>query len=299
MNSLHHDVTEYLASLIRQNASPHTIRNYRTDLESWVSFLTPQGGDPPAIAEIELLSMREWLGSLHDQNLNPSSIRRKLSAIRSFFTWAEHAGLVRKNVARMLRTPKAPQKLPAVPTVEITSGLIDGITAQAETRLFPARDLAICELIYGAGIRIAELVAIDLEDVEIQNRWVRIKGKGRKERLIPFTARAEEALRSYLQQRSPGSKDEKAVFLSYRGTRISDRGARDIVRHYSLHVLDDASIHPHTLRHAYATHMLSAGADLRAIQELLGHEKLSTTQRYTQISLTDVMKVYDRCHPKA
>jgi integrase/recombinase XerC len=292
--------SNYLASLARENVSAHTLRNYGSDLEEFVEYLTPPGGQPPEVREIEVLTIREWLAHLYDSGLQTVSVRRKLAALRSFYTWMERAGIVTKNVARLVRTPKAPSLLPQVPSAETTNTLINAVPAAAEqtTRPHPARDLAIFELLYGCGIRVSELVGMNVQDVDLAEGWALIRGKGRKERQVPFGERASQALRRYYDERRP-VRGESAVFLNHRGRRLTDRGARAIVRFYAGQVLQDSSIHPHTFRHAYATHMLAAGADLRAIQELLGHARLSTTQKYTQVALSDLMRVYDDCHPKA
>jgi integrase/recombinase XerC len=208
--------------------------------------------------------------------------------------------MIAKNVARLVRTPKMEHRLPQVPTAETTNVLIDAVPSKAaETeRPHPSRDLAIFELLYGCGVRVSELVGINMEDVDFAEQWLLVRGKGRKERQVPYGGRAAAALTKYLQDRKPAPR-QIALFLNHRGRRLTDRGARAIVRFYAHQVLQDSSIHPHSFRHAYATHMLGAGADLRSIQELLGHARLSTTQRYTQIALEDLMRVYDKCHPKA
>jgi integrase/recombinase XerC len=294
-------VGRYLADLTRENASAHTIRNYGVDLEAWVAFLTPRDGEPPPVEELDVLAMREWLGSLYDKELETSSVRRKLAAVRSFLKWAERQGLVHRNVARLVRTPKMVQRLPVVPSPETANHLLDSVPEKASEadRPHPARDLAIFELLYGCGLRVSELVGLNLPDVDFTERWMRIRGKGRKEREVPYGDRAAEALQRWLEARSPADSAEAAVFLNHHGRRLTDRSARRIVRFYSDQVLGDSSLHPHTFRHAYATHMLASGADLRAIQELLGHARLSTTQKYTQVALSDLMRVYDKCHPKA
>lgn len=293
-------IPAYLASLTRENASAHTVRNYGVDLFAWLAFLTPPDGEAPAIESLDVLTMREWLSSLYDGGIQAVSVRRKLAAVRSFLKWSERAGIVSKNVARLVRTPKIAQMLPQIPTAEKTNVLIDAIPAKAaETeRPHAARDLAIFEFLYGCGIRVSELVGLNMADVDFADRWMRVRGKGRKERQVPFGDRAAAALDRYVAERRAAA-NEPAVFVNHRGRRLSVRGARGIVRFYSDQVLGDSSIHPHTFRHAYATHLLAAGADLRAIQELLGHASLSTTQRYTSVALTDLMRVYDKCHPKA
>jgi len=205
---------------------------------------------------------------------------------------------VSQNVARLVRTPKAPQKLPEVLTPDQVNGLLDGVAAGKLERPHPARDRAIFELLYGCGVRVSELAGLNLEDVDRTERWLRVSGKGRKQRQVPLPGKAAEALERYLSER-PVVRDEPAVFLNHRRGRLTDQGIRGIVKLYATFVNGDPSIHPHSFRHAYATHLLADGADLRAIQELLGHARLSTTQKYTQVSLTDLMAVYDKAHPKA
>ena len=294
-------VSKYLADLVRENASKHTIRNYGSDLEAWVAFLTPPGAAAPSANELDVLTIREWLASLYDLNLEAASVRRKLAAVRSFLKWAERRGFVQRNVARLVKTPRMPQNLPSVPTPETTNDLINAVPEHASVaeRPYPARDVAIFELLYGCGLRISELVGLSLPDIDLHERWLRVMGKGRKERDVPFGERALAALQQYLSERPPTRAGETAIFLNHHGGRLTDRGVRAIVRFYSDQILQDKSIHPHTLRHAFATHMLASGADLRAIQELLGHARLSTTQKYTQVALSDLMRVYDKCHPKA
>ncbi len=181
-------------------------------------------------------------------------------------------------------------------TAEQTNTLVDGVAVNKLEQPYPARDLAIFELFYGCGLRISELVGLNLDDFDFSERWIRVRGKGRKERQVPYGAKAAVALDRYLDTRSSA---DRAVFLNHRGNRLTDRGARGIVKFYARMITGDSSIHPHSLRHAYATHLLSDGADLRAIQELLGHAQLSTTQKYTQVSLTDLMAVYDKVPPKS
>jgi len=291
----------FLAELRRQNASEHTIRNYASDLEQFVSYFVIPGEANPTVEKIDQLAIREWMGHLCEQRLTAVSMRRKLAAVRSFFKFLLREGLVEKNVARMVRTPKAPKTLPAVMTAEQTNALVDGVTGAADKfeRPYPVRDLAVFELLYGCGLRISELVGLNLDDFDFNERWIRVRGKGKKERQVPYAGKASAALDRYLAIRQPGLESHQALFLNHRGGRLTDRGARAIVKFYASMITGDSSIHPHSLRHAYATHLLSDGADLRAIQELLGHARLSTTQKYTQVSLTDLMAVYDKAHPKA
>jgi integrase/recombinase XerC len=218
--------------------------------------------------------------------------------VRGLFRFLLREGAIPVNVARLIRTPKAPKTLPSVMTAEQTNALIDGVAADKLERPHPARDRAIFELLYGCGLRISELAGLSLEDVDRSEGWVRVRGKGRKERQVPIPRKAAEALDRYLGERLV-VRDERAVFLNHRHSRLTDRGIRGIVKLYAILLAGDSSIHPHSLRHAYATHLLADGADLRSIQELLGHARLSTTQKYTQVSLTDLMAVYDKAHPKA
>jgi len=291
-------VSDFLAELRRANASGHTIRNYESDLGQFVEYLQPPGADLPAPAAIDAFIIREWMGSLYRQRLAAVSIRRKIAAVRSLFKFLQRQGVVTINAARLVRTPKAPKTIPAVLTAEQTNGLIDDVASHELDRPFPARDLAIFEILYGCGLRIGELAGLNLDDFDFNERWIRVRGKGKKERQVPYGLKAAEALAKYLAGRAP-RPHERAVFLNHRGTRLTTRGARSIVKFYAAALTGDSSLHPHSLRHAFATHLLSDGADLRAIQELLGHAQLSTTQKYTQVALTDLLAVYDRAHPKA
>lgn len=178
------------------------------------------------------------------------------------------------------------------------NALLDAVAEGKLDRPHPARDLALFELLYGSGLRVSEAVGLNLEDLDLTERWLDVRGKGRKERQVPFTSRTAEALERYLPERK-AEKSEHALFVNHRGKRLSTRGVHKIVRLYAVLLSGDTSLHPHSFRHAFATHLLSEGADLRSIQELLGHASLSTTQKYTEISLTDLMAVYDRSHPRA
>jgi integrase/recombinase XerC len=292
-------IDRYLSTLRLQNASPHTLRNYESDLAQFLDYFSPPESAPPDPSAVSALDLREWLGSLYDRELDRVSIRRKLAAVRSLFRFMVREGIVATNPARLVRTPKAPKRLPAVPTAEQTNGLIDGIAQTEIDRPHPARDLLLFELLYGCGVRVAELVGLNLDDIDRAEKWIRVRGKGRKERQVPYGAKASAALEKYLAARHAAKPDERALFVNHRGARLSDRGARKIVKFYACTLAGDSSLHPHSFRHAYATHLLADGADLRAIQELLGHATLSTTEKYTQVSLTDLMAVYDRAHPKA
>jgi integrase/recombinase XerC len=299
MSELAERIESYIAELRRENVSAHTLRNYGADLEQFLGYFTPPGEEPPAPAKIELLAIREWLGDLYRRKLSAVTIRRKLAALRSFFQFLVREGVLAVNTARLVRTPKAPKTLPVVLTAEQTNGLVDQVAAGKIERPHPERDRAIFELLYGCGLRVSELAGLDLDDFDWSERWIRVRGKGKKERQVPFGGKAAEAVDAWLAVRHPKASGDRALLMNHRGARLSDRGIRGIVKLYAVLLTGDSSIHPHSFRHAFATHLLADGADLRAIQELLGHSQLSTTQKYTQVSLTDLMGVYDRAHPKA
>lgn len=298
MSELARHIGLYLGDLRRNNVSAHTLRNYGSDLEQFLAYFSPGGAAPPEPAQFDPLLLREWLGALYRQELNVTSIRRKLAAVRALFKFMAREGIISRNPAKLLRTPKAPKSLPAVMSAEQANALVDGVAGGKLGRPQPKRDLALFELLYGCGLRISELVGLNLEDIDRSEQWLRVRGKGRKERQVPYASKAAAALEAWLSQRA-AAPGERAVFLNHRGARLSDRGARGIVKLYARLLAGDDSVHPHSFRHAYATHMLAGGADLRAIQELLGHARLSTTQKYTQVALSDLMAVYDKAHPKA
>jgi len=290
-------VNLFLDELRRGSASEHTVRNYGVDLNQFLAYCA-RAGQPPAPGDIDTLLLREWMADLYQQGLSALSIRRKLSALRSFFRYLARERHIDKSPAVFLSTPKAPKKLPEVPTEEQTNRLLDDVAKGKLERPFPSRDRAIFELLYGCGLRISELAGLNVDDYDRGEGWLLVRGKRKKERQVPLPGQAREALDRYLEDRRP-APEERAVFLNHRGRRLTDRGARGIVKMYAIALAGDSSLHPHSLRHAYATHLLSAGADLRAIQELLGHASLSTTQKYTQLSLADLMRVYDKAHPRA
>jgi integrase/recombinase XerC len=292
---LSRSLDEFLAERRRENVSPHTLRNYGIDLDQFAEFLLRSNLPEPRDIDVSLL--REWLADLHDRGLAAVSIRRKVSCLRSYFHFLLRRGIVDRNPAKSLRLPKAPKRLPEAPSEEQANRLVDGVAADTLGRWFPERDLLIFELLYGCGLRVSELAGLDLADIDRSEQWIVVRGKGRKERRVPYGAKAAEALDRYLEKRSVSG--ERALLLNHRGQRLTARGVRGIVALYARILEGDSSIHPHSFRHAYATHLLSAGADLRSIQELLGHAQLSTTQKYTQVSLADLMAVYDKAHPKA
>ena len=291
-------IEEFLGDRARRNDSAHTLRNYGADLREFVHYFSPPGMEPPALAAIDLLSLREWLAHLYDRDQKPATIRRKLASLRALFRFLSREHRIDGDPARLLRLPRMPKTLPEVPNTEVTNALVDGTTREDLERPFPARDRLLLELLYGCGLRVSEAVGLNLEDLDRRERWIRVRGKGRKERQVPYGSKAGDAMEAYLDGRH-SEVEAHALFLNFRGGRLTDRGARDIVKFYATYAAGDSSIHPHTLRHAFATDLLSHGADLRAIQELLGHARLSTTQKYTQVSLVDLMRVYDGAHPKA
>ncbi len=299
MSALGDQIQEFLAQLERENASAHTVRNYASDLRQFLEYFTAPEGGAPEPERFTNLDLREWMGSLHEAKLSAVSIRRKLAAVRSLFKFLHRRGVVGVNVAQRVRTPKTPKTAPAVPTAEQTNRLVDEVAEGKLERAEAARDRVIFEMLYGCGLRISELVGLNLEDFDFAGRWVLVRGKGKKERQTPFGSKAADALERYLAGRKAAKAGERALLLNARGGRLTDRGARGIVKMYVRALSEDPTLHPHSFRHAFATHLLSDGADLRAIQELMGHASLSTTQKYTQVSLTDLMAVYDKAHPRA
>lgn len=300
---------EYLR--VERNCSEHTLRNYASDLEQFAAFLRAQPDGQPALEKLTHLDIRAFLGELYAARLKSTSIARKLATLRSLFRFLGREGLVRDNPARLVSSPKLPKTLPTVPTAEEVNRFLDALAAGAgpcarpQLGEFPlVRDGAILELLYGCGIRVGELVTLDLNHVDLREGLVRVRGKGRKERLVPLGSKAADALERYLGVRAAavapdGSGDPAAVFLNRSGGRLTARSVARIVKRCALLLGADTGLHPHSFRHAFATHLLSDGADLRAIQELLGHARLSTTQKYTHTNIKQLMEVYDRTHPKA
>lgn len=280
------------------NASVHTLRNYAIDLEQLLGYFSPPGQEAPGIEKLDLNELREWMGDLHQKELSPVSIRRKVSALRSFCHYCRTRGWLEKNTAKYLRLPKTAKKVPDVLHADAANFLIDNVPKAELQRPFPERDLAILEVLYGCGLRASELVGLNLGDLDVGERWLRVVGKGRKERLVPMGQGTLEALGKYLAVRK-GEAGEMAVFVNYKGRRLTTRAVGLLCKFYAQMLLGDSSVHPHEFRHSYATHLLNAGADLRAIQELLGHSQLSTTQIYTKVAIEDLERVYQKAHPKA
>ena len=303
---------EYLRSV--KNASPHTTTNYGKDLEQFRGFLMPPGTEEPQPRKVTHQVIREFVAHLHEQGLEKSSIARKLAALRSYFKYCVREGMLKENPARLVPTPKLPKRIPAVLSAEEMSGFLDQLAGiqnpgertrgrrkrsevektappgvvKLEDSLWLPRDRAILELLYAAGLRVSELTGLNVIDMDQKEQMVRVLGKGRKERIVPFGGKAAEALRAYwpvrerlLREGGGAEIDSQAVFLNYMGRRLTQRSVGRIVKKYVRIVNINWDLHPHSLRHAFATHLLADGADLRSIQELLGHQSLSTTQKNT------------------
>ena len=337
-------ITKYLEYLQTvRNSSPHTVSNYGKDLRQFLAFLSPPDTAPPALGAVNHGMIREFVADLHNHGLEKSSIARKLAALRSFFKYCVREGRLKESPARLVPTPKLPKRIPSVLSAEEMNGFLNQLSGMAqatadrrplskkrvpmktpqgaeklqnagqgvpvEEGLLLRRDHALLELLYAAGLRVSELTGLNLLDMEEKERILRVRGKGNKERIVPYGAKAQEALEKYWPLREqllkPGRSrhradpNAQAVFLNYAGRRLTQRSVGRIVKKYVRLVNVNWDLHPHSLRHAFATHLLADGADLRAIQELLGHQSLSTTQRYTHASIRQLMEVYDKAHPHA
>jgi integrase/recombinase XerC len=337
---------EYLRSV--RNSSPHTISNYASDLDQFVAYLSPPGIRTPALHAVSHSMIREFVGHLHNHGLEKSSIARKLAALRSFFKYCVREGHLKENPARLVPTPKLPKRIPSVLSAEEMNGFLNQLVgmgpadpsirpASRERLQLPAlagataprhvkpgqpgipeeglllrRDRALLELLYAAGLRVSELTGLNLADMEQKERVLRVRGKGNKERIVPYGVKAQDALENYWPLRdelllhTAGTRASRsaaphtdAVFLNYSGRRLTQRSVGRIVKKYVRLVNVNWDLHPHSMRHAFATHLLADGADLRAIQELLGHQSLSTTQKYTHASIRQLMDIYDKAHPHA
>jgi integrase/recombinase XerC len=302
---------DFLRHLRERNASAHTIKAYTGDLDCFAAYIGSRDWK-----KINHIAIRGFLSHLYDQGLSKPSVARALAAVRSLYRWLAQEGVVEQNPATLVSTPRLPKKLPRVPTIEEMNFVLDG--KMPEIASFPERDHLMFELLYGCGIRNSELVGINLDDISLSNEAILIRGKGKKERYVPFGGSALAALSLYLPWRqqllatlSPKNKKKyaekktmpatgaPALLVNQRGGRLTTRSVGRIVKRIAVAKGLSPEVHPHTLRHAFGTHMLEEGADLRAIQELLGHERLATTQRYTQLSVKHVMTVYDQTHPRA
>ncbi len=289
-------IANFLRALRERNASPHTLAAYGRDLEEFDAYVGACGW-----AEIDHLRIRGFLSHLYERGLSKTSVARALAAVRSFYRWLAREKIVEQNPAALVSTPRLPKKLPRVPSIEEINSVLD--SEMPEAAPFPERDRVIFELLYGCGLRNSELVGINLGDIHWSNEAILVRGKGRKQRLVPFGESAADALYAYLpaRQRVLGEhkKSNPALLVNLRGGRLTTRSVGRTVKQIAVARGLSPDLHPHTLRHAFGTHMLEEGADLRAIQELLGHERLATTQRYTQLSVKHVVEVYDATHPRA
>lgn len=314
-------VEEFLKVLANERgSSAHTLRAYQRELTLFARWLAGQpkfaaGSDATGLVRrIEHTDIRAYLGALYAKGLSRPSAARALAAIRSWFKWLARTGRVQQNTASLVATPRLPKHLPRVPSIEQMNMVVDMVDEEAAS--WPARDRAILELLYGCGIRNAELVGLNLADIHWANEAILVRGKGQKQRYVPLGDAAAEALRDYMNERTAklaaagqsGKELTAALFLNLqlRGlskpggdARLTTRSVGRIVKRIAVQRGLPADVHPHTLRHAFGTHLLEEGADLRAIQELLGHERLSTTQRYTQLTTSQLTQVYDRTHPRA
>jgi integrase/recombinase XerC len=306
---------DYLRMLTNERgASAHTLRAYSRELHGFTAYIAERFGKEQTADRIEHTHIRDYLGTLFERGLTKASAARALAAIRSWFKWLARSGFVEQNVASLVSTPRLPKHLPRVPSIEQMNRVVDSVGEDAAS--WPARDKAILELLYGCGIRNAELTGLNLEDIHWANEAILVRGKGQKQRYVPLGDTAALAVRTYLAERSArlaANREAKGpptpalfVNLQLRGlnkvggqARLTTRSVGRIVKRIAILRGLSADVHPHTLRHAFGTHLLEEGADLRAIQELLGHERLSTTQRYTQLTSAQLTQVYDRTHPRA
>jgi integrase/recombinase XerC len=301
-----------------RNFSAHTVRNYLSDLAQFENFVcqTERCLDPHAdsahiaIDRIDRVVIQAFLGSLYSQKKKKSSIARKVATLKSFFKYLHKKQIITLDPIRSITAPKIPEHLPPVPHKEDVVRLLQNIQG---VDILAIRDLAILETLYATGMRVEELAHLSVSDLDLRQRHIKIRGKGKKERMVILGEPAARALRRYLDQRqellsqseltsahasTPGQSPPTALFLNYKGTSLSDRSIRRIVKKYVVKEQLDHQLSPHSFRHAFASHLLNAGADLRIIQELLGHESLSTTQRYTHVSIDSLLEVYTRTHPK-
>jgi len=288
-----------------RNASPHTVRNYRSDLVQFRDFLAQgQPGSKVSLKSIDALRIRGFLAHLFEKEQKKTSIARKLAAVRAFFKFLSRERALAENPAAAVSTPKLARTLPRIMSEEEMNDFLDRV-GQAAQSGDPAlvRDRAILELLYASGLRVSELTGLDLRNVNFGDGIVLVRGKGDKERIVPFGSKAREALTAYLPAREKVLRENKAtaaaLFLNPRGGRLTPRSVDRLLKKHIRRFGANVKVSPHSLRHAFASHLLAEGADLRAIQEMLGHKSLATTQKYTQVSIKQLMDVYDKTHPKA
>jgi tyrosine recombinase XerC len=291
------ELSQYLEYLRHErNASVHTISAYRRDLTQFSVYL---GEKEILLRRLDNVQVRGFMALLHERRLRKSTLARKLAAIRSFLQFCVKKKWIAENPAKVVATPKQEKRIPSFLSEE---EMADFLEIPPSDHPLDLRDKAILELLYATGIRVSELVGINHEDVHFRERLIRVRGKGKKERLVPFGRVAEDGLKSYLRMKSlllKGRIGEDALFLNYQGDRITSRSVERMVDKYILQTALKRKISPHSLRHSFASHLLSRGADLRVIQELLGHESLATTQKYTHLNLGQLMDVYRKSHPRS
>ncbi len=319
--TLHPAAEQFLEHLrAERNYSVHTLRSYRSDLEAFFRSVKSSGAEGavasgksrPSMAvdylSVDYLKIREYLGQMYAQRRKPATVARKLAALRSFYRYACREGLAKENPAKLVASPRLPQTLPDVMTAEETNQLIDAVgkiaaSGKPGAAALVARDRLILEFLYGSGLRVSELTGLNQDHVDQAETVLLVRGKGKKERIVPFGSKALAALEDYAPLRrellEKNGVETEALFVNARGGRLTTRSVLRIVKKYSILLRGDSTLHPHSLRHAFATHLLGEGADLRAIQELLGHSSLSSTQKYTRISIRQLMEVYDKTHPRA
>jgi integrase/recombinase XerC len=286
----------FLLHLERErNVSPHTLRAYSIDITQFRSHAEAELGRKPRLQDVDHLLVRSFLASLHARGVSKTSAARKLASVRTFFRFLCREGLLARNPARPLVSPRLDRRIPSHLSESDVAQILDA-KVEGETEV---RTRAILELLYGAGLRCGELVGLDLGDLDLDARLIRVLGKGSKERIVPFGTRAGEALTAYLAWRKTRRRRTDALFVNLRGDRLTDRSVRNLLRQRIRQTAVSLRVTPHTLRHAFATHLLERGADLRAIQELLGHASLSTTQRYTHVNARHLLSVYGKAHPRA
>jgi len=293
---VHESMTAYLESLVKErSSSPHTVRNYAEDLRLYQAFLDQDASQPVDPRTVDSRRLRRYSAWLSGEGYAASTIARRLASLRSYYRYLRRHEECTGNPAEALRNPKQPKRLPRLLRVDEVIKLLDSITLETAAGL---RDRAMFETLYGGGLRVSELVALNLADLDLEQGLARVRGKGRRERLCPLGGMAVQCLTWWLPARAPRYPEEPAVFLNLRGSRLTSRSVGRILEAYLLQagLVDRAS--PHTLRHSFATHLLDRGADLRSVQELLGHRKLTTTQIYTHVTRERLMNIYQGAHPR-
>ncbi|HEX3036618.1 MAG TPA: tyrosine recombinase XerC [Thermodesulfobacteriota bacterium] len=290
---------EFLSS--ERNYSEHTVRAYMTDINELRRFLKEKGialsGEDVEVSKVDEIAIRAYLGWLYGKKNSKISVSRKLASVRTFLGFLVRDGVIEKNLAKLVPTPRGEKKLPAFLTVDEAFKLVG--TPEGDKGVLQLRDRAILELLYSSGIRVSELVGINLDDINLENSTVKVLGKGGKERIVPLGSKAVEAVKKFIDKRQELNPKGDFLFVNSQGGRLTRRSVGRVVKKYSLISGIPKNVSPHVLRHTFATHLLGSGADLRAIQEMLGHKNLSTTQRYTHTSIEKIMEIYDKTHPRA